>query len=469
MTQTKFNAIGANFGRISSVILAWIGMTPKNTSCVDGVVRKPQLNWQFNVYEFQWLECTDGAVYLSAHSSLPVLMLRTLVRDRKFLKEIEGVKLTENLYKNPHSSRGNNINSKPGHIKTLPRGVRTMRRRCRGRCRDPATVPPAHITIKKTVDGGDGGNKDDVQTIPRLLLSKCDMIVVTRGNKRHAPRKEICVCQMPDAKFFADGAARNQPEVGDERRDYLSRYKLPRFSLNAPWRSTGKLLVRSDGSICHSTKPDDPNHQNPTLSSIFDAAIPRVAQVLVSWNDNHLAIRSFNEYFSGKKSHLRNRQAADWIRTLGLVPTPELETILSAPLLSLMVYPGLSDISEHECHTRVMGVGSVLLQLLAVQHKLKEPLDLNGDLIEDLLDNSVVPCRSDGDDAFNVMFAALESPPAKSGVLVQQMLKFKRDHTVFDEEFQPPTFRRDRPSHIQPNIAIPVVAGGVEAQGMRWP
>ncbi|KAJ6521137.1 hypothetical protein DFH09DRAFT_1097913 [Mycena vulgaris] len=165
---------------------------------------------------------------------------------------------------------------------------------------------------------------------------------------------------------------------------------------------------------------------------------------------------------------LRNRQntysgkAADWIRTLGLVPTPELEAILSAPLISLMAHPGLSDIPEHECHTRVMGVGSVLLQLLAVQHKLKEPLDLNGDLIEDLLDNSVVPCRSDGDDAFNVMFAALESSPAKSGVLVQQMLKFKRDHTVFDEkEFQPPTFRRDRPSHIQPNIAIPVVVGGV--------
>ncbi|KAJ6595534.1 hypothetical protein DFH09DRAFT_1072508 [Mycena vulgaris] len=185
------------------------------------------------------------------------------------------------------------------------------------------------------------------------------------------------------------------------------------------------------------------------------------------WNDNHPAIRSFNEYFSGKKSHLRNRQAADWIRTLGLVPTPELEAILSAPLISLMVHPGLSDISEHECHTRVMGVGSVLLQLLAVQHKLKEPLDLNGDLIEDLLDNSVVPCRSDGDDAFNVMFAALESSPAESGVLVQQMLKFKRDHTVFDEEFQPPTFRRDRPSHIQPNIAIPVVVGGRNIESVR--
>ncbi|KAJ6546272.1 hypothetical protein DFH09DRAFT_1087906 [Mycena vulgaris] len=177
-------------------------------------------------------------------------------------------------------------------------------------------------------------------------------------------------------------------------------------------------------------KPDDPNHQNPTLSSIFDAA-------------------------------------ADWIRTLGLVPTPELEAILSAPLISLMVHPGLSDISEHECHTRVMGVGSVLLQLLAVQHKLKEPLDLNGDLIEDLLDNSVVPGRSDGDDAFNVMFAALESSPAESGVLVQQMLKFKRDHTVFDEEFQPRTFRRDRPSHIQPNIAIPVVVGGRNIESVR--
>ncbi|KAJ7729209.1 hypothetical protein B0H14DRAFT_2640479 [Mycena olivaceomarginata] len=102
--------------------MAWIGMTANNTSCVDGVVRKPQLNCgaaaavsgchelecarcvvvtrpdllgQFNEYEFQWLECTDGAVYFSAHSNLPVLMLRTLVRDQKFLEEIEKEKLME--------------------------------------------------------------------------------------------------------------------------------------------------------------------------------------------------------------------------------------------------------------------------------------------------------------------------------------------------------------------------------------
>jgi hypothetical protein len=35
-----------------------------------------------------------------------------------------------------------------------------------------------------------------------------------------------------------------------------------------------------------------------------------------------------------------------------------------------------------------MGVGSVLFQLLVVQHELRELLDLNADLIEDLKDNS---------------------------------------------------------------------------------
>ncbi|KAJ6472273.1 hypothetical protein DFH09DRAFT_1343899 [Mycena vulgaris] len=63
------------------------------------------------------------------------------------------------------------------------------------------------------------------------------------------------------------------------------------------------------------------------------------------------------------------------------------------------------------------------------------------------------------------MFAALESSTAKSGVFVQQMLKFKRDNTVFDGEFRPPTSRHDRPSHIQLSATIPVVVGGKAAGG----
>ncbi|KAJ6533877.1 hypothetical protein DFH09DRAFT_1092255 [Mycena vulgaris] len=54
-----------------------------------------------------------------------------------------------------------------------------------------------------------------------------------------------------------------------------------------------------------------------------------------------------------------------------------------------------------------------------------------GDLIEDLKDDSVVACRPDGGDAaLNAMFSAIPTTRTEWGVLLQQMLAFKRDHTI---------------------------------------
>jgi hypothetical protein len=55
----------------------------------------------------------------------------------------------------------------------------------------------------------------------------------------------------------------------------------------------------------------------------------------------------------------------------------------------------LLGLTQQEFKIRVRGVGSVLFQLLAVQHGLGEPLDLNSDVIEDLKDDSTA-CRPDG-------------------------------------------------------------------------
>jgi hypothetical protein len=186
-------------------------------------------------------------------------------------------------------------------------------------------------------------------------------------------------------------------------------------------------------------KPDDPGHKNPALTSIFDAAIPQLVEILADWNNLHPVIASFNEYFAGKKKHLRSREASHWMDTLGLVLTPELEAVLTEPLIRLIDHPALLRLTEEECQTRVMGVGSVLLQILAVQHELGEPLNLNGDLIEDLKDESVVACLADGEEALNAMFSAITSQSMRSDDLVQQMLAFKRDHTIFDDELRPPT------------------------------
>ncbi|KAJ6540032.1 hypothetical protein DFH09DRAFT_1090037 [Mycena vulgaris] len=194
-------------------------------------------------------------------------------------------------------------------------------------------------------------------------------------------------------------------------------------------------------------KPDDPGHQNPTLTSIFDAAIPQVAGILADWNNLHPVVASFNEYVVGKKKHLRSRETPNWMDSLGLVSTPEFKAVLNDPLISLMDHPALLNLTEQEAQTRVLGVGAVLLQFLAVQHELGGSLNLNGDLIEDLKDESVVACLPDGDKALNAMFSAIPSTNTRSGVLVRQMLAFKRDHTIFDQEL---------PSHFPPTAPIPV-------------
>ncbi|KAJ7090528.1 hypothetical protein C8R44DRAFT_891962 [Mycena epipterygia] len=143
-------------------------------------------------------------------------------------------------------------------------------------------------------------------------------------------------------------------------------------------------------------------------------------------------------------------------RTLGLVPTPELEAVTAPILDALLSHDLLSNLLESERNMRVLGVGSALLQVLAVQKELDEPLDLNGDLRVDLQARAVVPCPYDGSLALEAMFAVFPLRSSDSGIVLQQMLKFNRDHTIFDAGFRPPTFRRDSPSQFEPSTAIPV-------------
>jgi hypothetical protein len=61
---------------------------------------------QFNEYKFQWPECLDGVLYDGELSNLPVLMLRTQFRARKFLQEISGITLTANQVQLPFKKEG---------------------------------------------------------------------------------------------------------------------------------------------------------------------------------------------------------------------------------------------------------------------------------------------------------------------------------------------------------------------------
>ncbi|KAF7334031.1 hypothetical protein MVEN_02308500 [Mycena venus] len=66
------------------------------------------------------------------------------------------------------------------------------------------------------------------------------------------------------------------------------------------------------------------------------------------------------------------------------------------PLTALLGYKGLAHLLEPERQERVMGVSSVLMQILAVQKELGEEFHLNGDILDDLINSCVVQCTSDG-------------------------------------------------------------------------
>ncbi|KAJ7362690.1 hypothetical protein DFH08DRAFT_799712 [Mycena albidolilacea] len=128
------------------------------------------------------------------------------------------------------------------------------------------------------------------------------------------------------------------------------------------------LIAEQVGKVCMPfyMLPDYPDHQNPLLKEIIGAAIQQVAKILMDFDLSHPVVANFAEHFKSVKAAEQNRCVPDWMRTIGLTPTPELEAVVSPPLTSLPGHSLLSHIPLSERQERVLSVGSVLLQLLAV-------------------------------------------------------------------------------------------------------
>jgi hypothetical protein len=59
--------------------------------------------------------------------------------------------------------------------------------------------------------------------------------------------------------------------------------------------------------------PDHPDHKNPQLADIFDAAISPAAEILATFDPAHLVISNFNQHFQGKRPIERHRAAGSHI------------------------------------------------------------------------------------------------------------------------------------------------------------
>ncbi|KAJ7764209.1 hypothetical protein B0H16DRAFT_1718150 [Mycena metata] len=149
------------------------------------------------------------------------------------------------------------------------------------------------------------------------------------------------------------------------------------------------------------------DHENPELTVIFNAAIPQIAKILAAWDQQHSAMQSLKRL------------------------------------------------------ARVTGIGLALLHFLVVQHELKEPLNLNGDLVNDLWDNSVITCGSNGKAALQAMYAAVNDGVLPGANESQKMSRFFDRHTIFDSHWRPPLYRRVRNSQFASTEAILVTVSTV--------
>ncbi|KAJ7248730.1 hypothetical protein C8J57DRAFT_1240152 [Mycena rebaudengoi] len=86
--------------------------------------------------------------------------------------------------------------------------------------------------------------------------------------------------------------------------------------------------------------------------------------------------------------------------------------------------------------------------------QLNEPLNLNGDLLGDLLDDRVSYLPYDGGVGLEAMFSAVAGSGPR---LANRMLQFNSAHVTWDDDYRPKTFRRNEASRFEPTAPIPVV------------
>ncbi|KAJ7729595.1 hypothetical protein B0H16DRAFT_1469979 [Mycena metata] len=187
------------------------------------------------------------------------------------------------------------------------------------------------------------------------------------------------------------------------------------------------------------------DHENPELTVISNAAIPQIAKILAAWDQQHSAMQSLS-IFTGSKHINRVQKSSEWMVALGLALTPGLEAVLAPANIRLLQYKSLAHLHHEERLARVTGIGSALLHFLVVQHELKEPLNLNGDLVNDLWDNSVITCGGDGKAALQAMPYSVWS------------------RTRSSTHWRPPLYRRLRNSQFASTEAIAVTVSKHKAE-----
>ncbi|KAJ7869971.1 hypothetical protein B0H13DRAFT_1896417 [Mycena leptocephala] len=143
-----------------------------------------------------------------------------------------------------------------------------------------------------------------------------------------------------------------------------------------------------------------------------------------------------------------------------------------------------------ERHYRVIGVGRAMLQLLALQHELGEPLDLNGDTFDDLVEGDIKATQMESHEATRAIpptfnrfgIREIRRPAIAIEMAPSDEEKSRgniRRRTHNDEELAediPPAKRQATPRRLRPRgndsraekVALAPPVGKVVASGRGW-
>ncbi|KAJ7634042.1 hypothetical protein B0H17DRAFT_1217322 [Mycena rosella] len=213
--------------------------------------------------------------------------------------------------------------------------------------------------------------------------------------------------------------------------------------------------------------PDPP--KNYALMKIFDAAVAPLAKLLKSFPDEHPVVSSYNLFFKDRPEDDRDNHVDAWIPTRLRDPVSELTLLMERPLEQLQDFRVVS-VAGPERRRRVTAVGRVMLQLLALQHELQEPLNLNGDTFEELMEGAIDPANKEWLQAMRGIFCAT-NPKVLRHQKYWDMEKFRDSfrtdvlttHTILDSTFRPATYIRIKPWEIRrPLLAIEVTESAEE-------
>ncbi|KAJ7272147.1 hypothetical protein C8J57DRAFT_1225689 [Mycena rebaudengoi] len=170
--------------------------------------------------------------------------------------------------------------------------------------------------------------------------------------------------------------------------------------------------------------------RNHPLIAIFDAALDPLTKLLALFPDEHSVVSAFNVFFSNFAWE-DDEPVDEWMEE----PVKELAALMAG-------------FCPWSWRCRVLTVGRVMLQLLAIQHELEEPLNLNGDTFEELREGSIQQINLEASEAFRTMLVATKPKQLthKKYWDREAFGEFALDlydaHTVFDPSYRPNMYRR---------------------------